>query len=65
VSTEGEDQEKDKKESKPLVSRVDVPLGEEVSDSTYNSVNKYNFILYFIYKYKYDSRAESLRKFLN
>ncbi len=37
---------------------------EEVLDSTYNSVNKYNFILKFIYKYKYDSGTESLRKFL-
>lgn len=35
------------------------------SDSTYNSVNKYNFILYFIYKYKYGAHAESLRKFIN
>ena len=38
---------------------------EDAADSTYNSVNKYNFIFYFIYKYKYDVRAESLRSFLD
>jgi hypothetical protein len=36
----------------------------EKSDDTYNSLNKYNFIFYFIYKYKYDSRS-TLRSLFN
>ena len=37
-------------------------LKETAQDSASNSVNKLNFIFYFIYKNKYSSPGESLRK---
>ena len=56
--------EKKESNSRKLAPTAQDQVSEEVADSTYNSVNKYNFILYFIYKYKYGSEAESLRNFL-
>ena len=47
------------------ISATSIENNATASDSTHNSVNKYNFILYYIYKHKYDSRSESLRNFLN
>ncbi|MCP4457625.1 MAG: hypothetical protein GY816_06310 [Cytophagales bacterium] len=54
----------EKTENKEVLPKLTVEKGEIDSDSTDVTVNKYNFILYFIYKHKYDSRSESLRNFL-
>lgn len=56
VSTEGKKEEENKKADPPR------PLEYADQDSTANSLNKYNFIFYFIYKYKYESPGEAFRK---
>jgi len=62
IGEKGED-EKTKEEHSVSVKADQVV--DQVSDSSSTSVNKYNFILYFIYKYKYGERAESLRNLLD
>ena len=65
IRADGTDPTTEKPTKKRALYSPDTSTLEEASDSTYNSVNKYNFIFYFIYKYKYDAEAASLRSFLD
>jgi hypothetical protein len=63
-SPEQSETKETKEVKKPEEKPKKVEENVEKSDDTYNSLNKYNFIFYFIYKYKYDSRS-TLRSLFN
>ena len=53
-------QDKKKEETEPVTEKVERTVAPE--DSTTNSLNKLNFIFYFIYKHKYDSPSEAVAR---